>query len=321
LTSIVALTFVLGFSTYAYAAPTEVITNGDFETGTFAGWSGGGGSYYTNSYKINNGLLDPPGPFSRISPIDGSFDAMGTQSSPSAFSLYQTITVPPSVVSAELSWDDRIRSGTTFRAGYQDVRMIIYGSGFTELLFSTSPSDPRVQNGPNSRSYDISALLQDHEGENITLGFVTYSRGSYLNWSLDDISLLIETNRAPDCSTAEPSLSNIWPPNHEMIDVSILGVTDADGDPVTITIDAITQDESVNGKGDGNTSSDGDGVGTEIAQVRAERSGNGDGRVYEIAFTASDGSGFCAGLVQVGVPHDKKDMATDSGQIFISTEE
>ncbi len=128
------------------------------------------------------------------------------------------------------------------------------------------------------------------------------------------------SNEAPDCSSAAPSSATLWPPNHKFHSVSVNGVTDADGDAVTITIDGITQDEPVNGKGDGNTSPDGAGVGTDTAEVRAERSGKGDGRVYEISFTADDGNGgTCEGSVNVGVPHDKKDTPTDSGQDYDST--
>ena len=40
--------------------------------------------------------------------------------------------------------------------------------------------------------------------------------------------------------------------------------------------------------------------------LRAERNGNGDGRVYRIAFVASDGKGgTCTGSTVVKVPHDQ----------------
>ncbi len=43
---------------------------------------------------------------------------------------------------------------------------------------------------------------------------------------------------------------------------------------------------------------------------RSERDGNGDGRVYRIAFTVSDGrGGSCSGTVTVGVPHDQSGPA------------
>ncbi|MEW6758349.1 MAG: hypothetical protein AB1347_09020, partial [Acidobacteriota bacterium] len=65
---------------------------------------------------------------------------------------------------------------------------------------------------------------------------------------------------------------------------------------------------------------DGYGVGTAQVSLRAERSGPGNGRVYRIAFTASDGQGdSCSGTVAVGVPHDAKDIPVDDGQTFDST--
>jgi hypothetical protein len=142
-------------------------------------------------------------------------------------------------------------------------------------------------------------------------------------YAIDDLRFTppIPPNQDPDCSEATPSTDSIFPPNHKMNDITISGVTDADGDIVTLTIDGITQDEPTNGLGDGDTSPDGDGVGTDTAQIRAERSGTGDGRVYEISFTADDGNGgMCTGSVVVGVPHDKKDTAIDSGQNFDSTQ-
>ena len=45
----------------------------------------------------------------------------------------------------------------------------------------------------------------------------------------------------------------MWPPNHKYKNVFVQGVTDPDGDPVTIVITGIFQDEALNGAGDGNT--------------------------------------------------------------------
>jgi len=177
-------------------------------------------------------------------------------------------------------------------------------------VFSTNNGDPAIQTGPNMRSFDVTSLLKSNEGQNLDLQFQNTVNFNFMNWSIDGVSLLIETNQAPECGDAEASVSSVWPPNHKMKDVTILGVVDADGDLVTITIDGIIQDEPVNDIADGDTSPDADGVGTDIAQIRSERSGTGDGRVYEISFIADDGNGgTCMGSVEVGVPHDKKDTA------------
>jgi hypothetical protein len=133
-------------------------------------------------------------------------------------------------------------------------------------------------------------------------------------------------NQPPDCSAAAPSISEIWPPNHKMVGVNILGVTDPEGDPISIVITGITQDEPLNGLGDGDTSPDGAGVDTDTAQVRAERAGTpkvpGNGRVYHIHFEASDDKdAVCSGVVKVGVPHDQRPrhVIVDGGELYDST--
>ena len=53
--------------------------------------------------------------------------------------------------------------------------------------------------------------------------------------------------------------------------------------------------------------------------LRAERAGTGNGRVYVVQFTASDGQGGnCSGTVKVAVPHSKKDTAVEGPQGYNS---
>ncbi|MGH9992314.1 MAG: vWA domain-containing protein [Nitrososphaera sp.] len=166
------------------------------------------------------------------------------------------------------------------------------------------------------------AILQDDAN---TTGGVFITTAADGTGTADAILDIIETcgtaNDDPDCSGAVPSESALWPPNHKMKNIGIGNVTDPDGDNVTITIDSIFQDEPTNGLGDGDKSPDGTGVGTDTAQVRAERSGAGDGRVYHISFTADDGEGgTCTGEVLVSVPHDQSGAAAvDQGALFDST--
>lgn len=129
-------------------------------------------------------------------------------------------------------------------------------------------------------------------------------------------------NHPPVCAGAAPSVALLWPPDHKLVSVTIQGVTDPENDPVSIRITGITQDEPVNGLGDGDTAPDGFGIGTGIALLRAERSGLDNGRVYAVSFTAGDGKGgTCSGTVSVGVPHDQGQgsVPVDDGQIYDST--
>lgn len=134
------------------------------------------------------------------------------------------------------------------------------------------------------------------------------------------LSVVGQANQPPSCAAARPSLTELWPPNHKMKSLQILGVTDADGDPVTILAKTIRQDEPVEGTGDGNRTPD---ATLTPLQLRAERAGGGDGRVYHVSFEATDDEGAsCTATVTVCTPHDESGgTCVDGGPLHDSTVE
>lgn len=131
-------------------------------------------------------------------------------------------------------------------------------------------------------------------------------------------------NQAPVCGVPA-GFQMLWPPNHQLVRISFAGVTDPDGDAITITATAIWQDEPLTGSGQGAGNTPWDATLSPI-RVRAERNGNpktpGNGRVYHVNFTATDPSGaFCTAVVAVCVPHDQRPGATciDGGSLVNST--
>jgi len=129
---------------------------------------------------------------------------------------------------------------------------------------------------------------------------------------------VVNVNDPPVCSLAQASPNLLWPPNHTMTQVSIVGLTDPQNQTLTITYPKVTQDEPINGLGDGDTSPDAAESGNDIL-LRAERSGNGNGRVYVVQFTATNSDGDrCSGTVKVTVPHNKKDPAVEGSQLHNS---
>ncbi len=111
----------------------------------------------------------------------------------------------------------------------------------------------------------------------------------------------------------------LWSPEHKLVPVDVAGVSDPDGDPVTIEITSVTQDEPITGLGHGDTGPDAVLRAGQL-YLRAERGNNGNGRVYVVHFTARDNhGGECSGSVRVDVPKNKKrDAAIDSGQNYSS---
>ena len=115
---------------------------------------------------------------------------------------------------------------------------------------------------------------------------------------------------APDISvTVSPDM--LWPPNHKMVDVTAtVTVSDICDAGPTVVLTSVTSNEPDNakGNGDGNTVND---IQADIGdedyefQLRAERAGKGDGRIYTITYTVTDASGNSASAsATVVVPHD-----------------
>jgi surface protein len=116
----------------------------------------------------------------------------------------------------------------------------------------------------------------------------------------------------------------LWPPNH-MYDTIALGqifvsVSDncADLSIDDVYIANVSSDEVENGQGDGNT---GDDIviapGCQSVQLRKERSGNGNGRVYTINLAVDDGNGnIGVASVQVHVPRSPNGTAIDDGMAY-----
>jgi len=135
----------------------------------------------------------------------------------------------------------------------------------------------------------------------------------------DDLTVHVQNlDDPPLCNLARPSVASLWPPDHKLAAVVIAGVTDPNNDHVTLSILAVTQDEPLNGLGDGDTSPDAVIQGSSVL-LRSERSGTGNGRVYRVEFQADDGNGgVCTGTVGVSVPHDRNSTAVNSGQNYDS---
>ena len=109
--------------------------------------------------------------------------------------------------------------------------------------------------------------------------------------------------------TLSLSQTSLWPPNHAMVPVATISATDLCDALVGLQI-SVTSNEPENGTGDGDTGPDwevvdnGDGTGT-IA-LRAERKGNGTGRVYTLSVVATDEAGnFTAKGGKVTVVHSQ----------------
>ncbi|HWN10344.1 MAG TPA: HYR domain-containing protein [Pyrinomonadaceae bacterium] len=119
----------------------------------------------------------------------------------------------------------------------------------------------------------------------------------------------------------------LWPPNHNyhtfQVTDFVSSVTDNCGgiSVGNVVITQVTSDESENGNGDGNTNNDiVIAANCKSLQLRAERQGSGNGRVYTILFSVKDGAGNTStATAKVLVPKNANQTPVDSGPQYTVT--
>jgi hypothetical protein len=129
--------------------------------------------------------------------------------------------------------------------------------------------------------------------------------------STNDTAVALVVDDTPPMISVALDPDRLWPPNHKMEPVWATVVATDNCPVVNYALTSIVSDEPDNGVADGNTVDDiqNAAIGTPDLQfdLRAERAGNGDGRVYTATYTAVDGSGNDAqDSATVEVPKNNK---------------
>lgn len=172
--------------------------------------------------------------------------------------------------------------------------------------------------GPNGAVATFAATATDDSGGAVALTYshtpgtvfpmgtttVTVTATDTANNSTSSsFNIEVRDTTAPVISSLKPSVSTLWPANHKMVAVTISAVaTDLLGlDSVRIV--EVSSSEPANGRGDGDSQIDVQITGDLTLNLRAERSGGGNGRTYTIVVAATDRSGnVTTGKTSVSVP-------------------
>jgi hypothetical protein len=115
------------------------------------------------------------------------------------------------------------------------------------------------------------------------------------------------SNPPPTITGVSANPSVLWPPNHKLENVTVSHeVRDNCPLPPNSCTLSVTSNEPIDGKGDGHTSPDWIILDDHHVLLRAERAGNGNGRIYTIGITCVDsGRSSSHKHVDVTVPHDQ----------------
>ena len=206
----------------------------------------------------------------------------------------------------------------------------------------TVPADMTVSNAPGecgvTVGFDVTA--RDNCDPDVTI-VCTPPSGSFFpvgtttvectatddcgNEAADSFDITVEDTEPPVIDVISDALT-LWPVNHKYktftVPQFVTGVSDncsdIDVDDVVVTRVSSDEEEDAKGGSDGNTKNDmviaDDG---KSVKLRAERQGNGNGRVYTVYLSVSDECGKTAeASCQVGAPHDKKDSAVADSPVY-----
>jgi hypothetical protein len=163
-------------------------------------------------------------------------------------------------------------------------------------------------------SYDISSLA----GQDVSLEFIlSHDNDDEIRTAvtIDDVVISTGGDSTPPVVTV-CDMTELWPPNHKyhIFNLSDIIKSIVDGTDGNIDINSkcrilsiySDEPEDVKGNGDGNTEDDIVILSKSSFEVRAEREGNGNGRVYGVTFEVSDSSGnVTVKTAYLGVPHDQ----------------
>jgi len=176
-------------------------------------------------------------------------------------------------------------------------------SADSTCMASITPAD--VDDGSaDPDAGDTIILTLDHSGP-FALGAhtvtLTATDSAGLTSSCTATVTVVDTTD-PIISDALVNPTMLWPPNHKMVPVTVSYTLsdNCDSDPISVL--SVTSDEG--------TSDDWEIIDAHHVNLRSERLGSGDGRIYTITITATDADGNSTTRdVIVTVPHDQRPRA------------
>jgi hypothetical protein len=202
------------------------------------------------------------------------------------FNVTVVDTTPP-----ELDLPDDITTEATSASGAE----VTYTASADDLV----DGDVAVQCTPASGS--TFAL-----GTTLVTCTATDTRG---NLASDSFTVTVVDSTPPQILSVDATPAVLWPPNHQMVNVTVTVVAFDLVDPMPVSrIISVTSNQPVNGTGDGDVAPDWVITGPLTVQLRSERS-HGQDRTYTITIETVDDAGNASTATDTVVVSNSKRRA------------
>ena len=186
-----------------------------------------------------------------------------------------------------------------------DGRVLVSGGqSDNTVLPRTEIYDPAL--GTWSLAGSMNTARYGHTATLLLDGTVLVSGGQSDNTVLASTEIFASVDLTPPViSGLSVTPSTLWPPNHKMVDVTVNYSASDNRSAAARCVLSVSSNEPSTGTGlgAGNTTSDWAIINEHQVQLRAERAATGNGRIYTIPVSCSDGSGNTSSKsVTVSVP-------------------
>jgi hypothetical protein len=199
----------------------DLITNGGFESG-FSSWTRVDQIGSEGTFASQTGTTSSVNDFTVPAPPEGTTAAMTDSEGPGSHLLYQDFLVPTIVTGMSIRFSLYINNHNTedpafFKPEHLDFATPVLNqqarvdiitttvdpftaapADILQNLYQTDPDDPRVS-GYTPFLFNITPLLQAHEGQTLRLRFANVDNVAPFNFGVDNVS--IDTGVIPEPST------------------------------------------------------------------------------------------------------------------------
>jgi hypothetical protein len=223
-------------------------------------------------------------------------DAVGLTSLTSSHASGSTFAIGTTIVTITAKDAANNTSTATFTVTVRDTVAPAIATLANQTLEATNAQGAIATFVPSATdTVGVTSLTSSHaSGSRFPIGTTTVTltaQDAANNVSTATFTITVKDTTAPTFSSLTASSGSLWPANHKLVAITLTPTASDTVGIASLKIVSATSNEPDNGLGDGDTANDIQITGPLALNLRAERAGGGNGRIYTIVVEARDAAG------------------------------